>query len=202
MTSYSILSIDVLMSDNDPATLLLGRSRTRQRILALLTDDPGRRIHLRALARSVGASAGTVARELNRLEGAGLVRGTREGGQVYYTARWDSPLMEPIREIARMTIGAPDVIRRALSDIQKVEQVMIFGSYARGDMRVNSDIDLLVVGSPDRDDLTDRLEAAGREIGRPVNEVVMAAAEWARREVAGDKFIESIVAGPTVQVYP
>lgn len=190
------------MLDNDPATLLLGRSRTRQRILALLTGDPSRRIHLRALARSVAASAGTVARELDRLEGAGLVRGTREGGQVYYTARWDSPLMEPIREIARMTIGAPDVIRRALSDIQKVERAIIYGSYAHGDMRVDSDIDLLVVGSPDRDDLTDRLETAGREIGRPVNEVVMAAAELARREVAGDEFSESIVAGPTIQVFP
>ena len=61
---------------------------------------------------------------------------------------------------------------------------------------------LLVIGTPDRDELTDRLEVAGREIGRPVNEVVMSAAELEERQVHGDRFLESIKAGQSIQVLP
>jgi predicted nucleotidyltransferase len=192
----------VLMSEYGAASLLLGRSRIRQRILALLIDDPERRRHLRAIARSVGTSAGTAARELGRLENAGLVTRTREGGQVYFRAQTESPLYGPIREIVRQTIGAPDVIRRSLAGLGGVERAVIFGSYAQGDMRADSDVDLLIVGAPDRDELTDRLEAAGREIGRPVNEIVMTSSELAARRARGDRLVESIEDGPSIQVLP
>ncbi len=190
------------MPEYDVASMLLGRSRIRQRILALLIDDPGHRRHLRAIARSVGTSAGTAARELGRLEKAGLVTRTREGGQVYFQAQTENPLYGPIREIVRQTVGAPDVIRRSLAGLEGVDRASIFGSYARGHTRVDSDVDLLVIGAPDRDSLTDRLEAAGREIGRPVNEVVMTSPELAARRARGDRLVESIDAGPSIQVLP
>ena len=85
---------------------LLGRSRIRQRILVLLVDDPARRYHLRAIARAVGTSAGTAARELGHLERVGLVTRMPEGAQVYYQAEGESPLLEPVREIVRKSIGA------------------------------------------------------------------------------------------------
>ena len=100
------------------------------------------------------------------------------------------------------SIGAPSVLRRALTGIAGIERALVFGSYARGDIRVDSDIDLLVIGTPDRDDLTDRLEVAGREIGRPVNEVVMSASELEERRARGDRFLASIEAGASIAVLP
>lgn len=191
------------MSEYDPAVApLLGRSLTRQRILAMLVDDPTRRLHLRAIARSVGTSAGTASRELRRLEEAGLVTRTPEGAQVYFQANEQSPLLEPVREIVRKTVGAPGVLRRALTGLAGVEEALVFGSYSRGDTRADSDVDLLVIGSPDRDELTDRLEAAGRELDRPVNEVVMTPSELESRRVRGDRLVESIDAGESIQVLP
>jgi len=181
---------------------LLGRSRIRQHILALLVDEPARRVHLRAIARTVGTSAGTAARELGHLERAGLVTRTPEGAQVYYQANAESPLLEPVREIVRKSIGAPSVLRRALAGVPGVDRALVFGSYARGDTRADSDVDLLVIGTPDRDDLTDRLEVAGREIGRPVNEVVMSASELEERRARGDRFLASVETGDSIVVLP
>lgn len=121
---------------------------------------------------------------------------------MYFQAQTESPLYEPIRDIVRMTVGAPDVIRRSLAGLGGVDRAVIFGSYARGDMRADSDVDLLVIGAPDRDDLTDRLEAAGREIGRPVNETVMTSSELAARRARGDRLVQSIEDGPTIQILP
>jgi predicted nucleotidyltransferase len=190
------------VSENDQAALLLGRSRVRQAVLALLVDAPDRRLHLRAIARAASTSAGTAARELGRLEEAGLIRRTREGNQVYFQARPEQPLFGAIREIVRQTVGAPVIVRRHLAGLAGVERAVIFGSYARRTVDADSDVDVLIIGDPDRDALTERLEMAGWEIGRPVNEVVMKSPEFEERRARGDRFIESIDAGPIIDVSP
>ena len=190
----------VLVTENTPGSLLLGRSKIRQRILALIMDAPDRRMHLRGIARAVGTSAGTAARELGRLEEAGLVRRTREGNQVYFEACPEQPLFGQIRDVVRQVAGAPIILRRHLSGLAGVERAVIFGSYADGSLKADSDVDILIVGDPDRDELTDRLEMASLEISRPVNEVVVTPAELEARRVRGDRLIESIDAGTTILV--
>jgi IclR helix-turn-helix domain./Nucleotidyltransferase domain. len=190
------------MTENMQGSLLLGRSKIRQRILALIMDGPDRRMHLRGIARAVGTSAGTAARELGRLEEAGLVRRTREGNQVYFEARPEQPLFGQIRDVVRQVAGAPMILRRHLSGLAGVERAVIFGSYAHGPLKPDSDVDILIVGTPDRDELTDRLEMASLEVSRPVNEVVMTREELDARRVRGDRFVESIDTQPTIQVVP
>jgi predicted nucleotidyltransferase len=186
------------MTENTQGSLLLGRSKIRQRILALIMDAPDRRMHLRGIARAVGTSAGTAARELGRLEEAGLVRRTREGNQVYFEARPGQPLYGQIRDLVRQVAGVPIILRRHLSGLAGVERAMIFGSYAHGSIKSDSDVDVLIIGKPDRDELTERLEMASLEISRPVNEVVMTGEELVARRIRGDQFIRSIDSGPTI----
>ncbi len=202
LTLYSRPSTYVLMPEYDAGALVFGRSRIRQRILALIVEQPERRLHLRAIARAAGTSAGTAARELMRLQEAGLLRRVREGNQVYFEARPDQPSFGPIREIVRQTSGAQWVIRRHLTGLVGVESAVIFGSYAHGRIKPDSDVDLLIIGSPDRDDLTERLEMAQQEIGRPVNEVVMTREEMDRRRARKDRFLESIDSHPSIVVAP
>jgi hypothetical protein len=181
---------------------LLGRSRIRQGLLRRLYEAPLGRLHLRELARGAHTSAGTAARELARLTAMGLVAREHEGAQVYFRANTASPLYPTVRDLVRLTIGAADVLRGALVGLDGVESALIFGSYAAGTMDANSDIDLLVIGTPDRDELTDRLETAGREVRRPINEVVMTSGELMRRRGAGDGLVASIDANPVVTVWP
>ena len=77
---------------------------------------------------------------------------------------------------------------------------MIFGSYADGRLKANSDIDVLIVGTPDRDLLTEALEAAAGELGRDVNEVVMTEAEYDERRQRQDGLVQSIESHPTFDV--
>jgi predicted nucleotidyltransferase len=151
----------VLVTENTPGSLLLGRSKIRHRILALIMDSPDRRMHLRGIARAVETSAGTAARELGRLEGAGLVRRTREGNQVYFEARPEQPLFGQIRDVVRQVASAqalrdePDPIgiaiarrmRKGLSEIyrKRLRGVFLYGSRARGEHGPDSDVDILIV---------------------------------------------------------
>jgi predicted nucleotidyltransferase len=188
--------------EHDVVRALLGRSVIRRKIIALVVLGDQDRIHLREIARRVGTSAGTARRELRRLEAAGIVESVKEGRQVYFRVPRDSTVHRSIAELIRETAGAREIIRRQLHGLRGVESAVIFGSYAAGRTRPRSDVDVLIVGAPDRDQLTDRLEQAGREIGRPVNEVVYTADELRDRRARGDGFVRSLDEGPRIQVLP
>ncbi len=148
----------------------------------------------------MGASAGTAARELVRLVEAGLVERSAEGRQVYFRADSQSPLFDAVQTIIRRTVGAPDVIRRHLADVEGLERAIVYGSYARGEETAASDIDLMVIGKPDIDELTDRVSAAEGELGRSLNYTILTESELERRRQRGDRFVASVEGGPTLLV--
>lgn len=190
------------MTENGAAWLLFGRSTIRRRILGLLILNPGRRYHVREIARQVKTSAGTASRELRRLEDAGTIDRTVEGMQVYYEAKTYGTVWETLDYLMRRTEGVRIALRRELEGLPGIESALLFGSYVAGTILPDSDVDLLIVGTPDRDELTDRLEAIQKEVGRPINEVVMTPAELAKRRSRSDAFIESIDHGKTLEVLP
>ncbi len=154
--------------DTAPADLLLGRSRVRRRIAALLVDGPGERLHLREIQRRVGTSAGTASRELGRLVDVGILERRREGLQVYFTVRRDTPLYPQLRQVLRRTSGAPEVIRDHLRGLPGLRRAAVFGPYLAGDETPGGPVDLLVEGDVDARDLRTALPDAEAELGRPI----------------------------------
>lgn len=131
-----------------------------------------------------------------------MIDRTAEGMQVYYEAKTYGTLYEALDYLMRRTAGVREALRRELEDLAGIESVLVFGSYVTRMTGPDSDVDVLIVGSPDRDELTDRLEAVQKEVGRPINEVVMSPAELAERRSRGDAFIGSIDQGKTLEVLP
>jgi uncharacterized protein len=66
----------------------------------------------------------------------------------------------------------------ALEPSLAVKAVVIFGSVARGDFNVWSDVDVLVVAAAVPDRFIERLDALGRPPGR-IEPIVWTPAEWA-----------------------
>ena len=154
----------------------------RRRILSLLVETAGERLHLRAIARLVGTSAGTTARELARLEDAGLVSSQMEGRQRYFTARTPSPITrtgragEALAAYDRSVDAILGSILRRLVEAYQPEAVYLFGSRARGQADAESDYDLLVVVPADASEERQRPQLAVRTlrgVGVPVDAVVM-----------------------------
>jgi hypothetical protein len=79
----------------------------------------------------------------------------------------------------------------------------IFGTWAlryRGEAGpAPADIDLLVVGRPDRDDLYDAAQDVSQLLNRDVNPVVISPERW---ESADDGFIVELWTRPRVPVLP
>ena len=140
-------------------------TKVQQRVLAVLFGHPERSYFANEIIRLAASGTGAVQRELARLESVGLVTVTRVGRQKHYQANPAAPVYEELRSLVEKAIGerekgmptndqdslvignALSVSRSALRKLAKryhIRRLVLFGSAARGELRPDSDIDLLV----------------------------------------------------------
>jgi len=177
---------------------LFGESAVRREILRTFFARPGIVRHVRELARELGWSATIVGEELDRLERTGILTSERIGRARRYRVDDQSPIASEIRSLVQKTIGVEARIRDAIADLPGIEEAFLYGSYARGDERATSDLDLFVIGPVDQERLSERLTDVERELGRDVNVTSYGRGELERLRRKGDLFIERVLEGSRV----
>lgn len=146
------------------------RSDTQVQVLAeVLWGEP---TSGRGLARRLDIAQPTVARELARLEAAGIVR-TEPVGTARIVYPTDSPAIAALRQLVAYAAGAPHAIRSILT-IEGIDEVFIFGSWAarfHGEPgQPPGDIDIAVVSRTlTRFDLAEQRIAIGAATGMSVD---------------------------------
>lgn len=178
----------------------LFRSRTQVLVLAqLLLVDTQRT--LTELARAAGVSVTAVQVEVDRLEAAGMVSSSRRGRSRLVSASLTGPLRSAVETLVLYAAGPTVVVAQCLSAVSGVDAAYLYGSWARRYLREPGppprDIDVLVVGSPDRDDVYEAAEQAERRlaVGLPVNATVVGAAAWS---AADSPFLRQVRSAPLV----
>lgn len=187
---------------NDVALPLFGSSTVRREILAAFFARSGVVTHPRELARRLGRPPQVVARELRRLEAAGILASETIGRARRYRVDEASPIAAEVRSLVAKTIGIEARLRAALAAVPGVEDAYLYGSYARGTERPTSDLDVLVVGSVDRASLSERLVELEQELGREVNVTAYERAELDALRRSGDRFIADVFSNPLVRILP
>lgn len=184
-----------------PSLAPILRSDTQGRILARLLADPDVGYNITELVAWAGSSMPTVLREIERAEAAGIVTSTRIGPTRVVRANPAYPLYRPLREIVLATYGPPSVIADEFAAIDGIETVVLFGSwaarYAGEPGRAPNDIDVLVVGNPDRDEIDDAAERAEHRIGLPVQATVRTKAQW---DSERESFVREVKSRPLLTV--
>jgi predicted nucleotidyltransferase len=160
---------------------------------------PEESFHVREIARLTGVEAGNALRELNRLHGAGLVSSSRVGNQVRYQADTNSPIFSELASIMRKTAGLADVLRDALQPLQaRIATAFVYGSVAKGKETRHSDIDLMVIGDVDFEDVVVAAHPASVKLGREVSSIVMKPVDFRRKLAAKERFVMRVVAEPKI----
>ena len=177
---------------------LFGESAVRREVLRTFFARPGIVRHVRELARELGWSATIVGQELDRLERTGILTSERIGRARRYRVDDQSPIAPEIRSLVQKTIGVEARIRDAIAGLTGIEEAFLYGSYARGDERATSDLDLFVIGPVDQEQLSERLADVERELGRDVNVTTYERDELERLRRESDLFIERVYDGAQV----
>jgi predicted nucleotidyltransferase len=169
-------------------------------MLTLVLLTPDREWSLTELADRTGASVSSAQREMARAQEAGVVSSHRLGSTRLVTAA-ESPLTGPLTELLLRSFGPRQVIAEELGGLAGIERVLLFGSwaarYAGQTGPAPADIDVLVIGRPDRDDLDEAAQRAGSRLGREVN-VTIRSPQWWRD--GGDGFHAEITRRPLTPI--
>ena len=180
---------------------LLFPNQYRRKVLGLLLMRPDQQIHLRELARVIGAAPGTLKKELDALCGVGLLRAERVGNQVRFCANTAHPVFPELQALIRKTIGLADALRLSLAPLAgRIDAAFIFGSMASGTESAGSDIDLMVVGDAGFAEIVDATYAAQATLGREINPKVMSASEWQAKKAESNAFLQNVLNKPRIML--
>lgn len=189
------------MKTSPSALLPVLRSAAVGELLARLYLNPDRPWTLSELAEDAGVSLPTATREVTRMVAAGLLREARVGKTRQVHANRAARLFEPLQQMVALTYGPGPVLEAELHDIDGIEQAFVYGSWAARHEGVEgpapNDVDVLVIGDPDPDELFDAGERARKRLHREVNLRSVQPAAWEDPHPT-DPFLEHVHASPLV----
>ncbi|MER5645525.1 hypothetical protein [Streptosporangium sp. NPDC002524] len=165
-----------------PLLLPLLRSNVIGELLAWLYLHPENEYSTTDLAVRTGSSQATMSREADRLADAGLTLERRHGNLRLIRANLDTIVARPLTDLLAVTFGPAAVLPPLLQPISGIDEAYIYGSWAARHANqagpLPRDIDVLVVGSADEDELYDAARTAERILGREVNISRISSATW------------------------
>jgi predicted nucleotidyltransferase len=186
-----------------PALLPVFRSRLQGELLALLLADPDAEWTVNDLAARTGQPYQTVSNEVRRLQAADLVGARTVGRSKVLRANQDNPYFRPLAQLALMSFGPPLVISEEFSGLDGVNQIFIFGSwaarYAGESGPAPNDVDVLLVGTPDRDAAFEAAQRAEQRLRREVNITIRTAERW---RSGTDGFTQQLRSSPLLEIPP
>lgn len=160
-------------ASRSPSLLPILRSQQQAEVLALLLGDADLELSLTEIAGRTGAPHPSVHREVTRAEAAGLVTSRRVGQARLVRANTESPYYRGLSDVLTRAFGVPAVLADSLRPVSSIDAAYIYGSWAarhagESGSRPVGDIDVLILGSPDRDSLYEALHGAEARLGREI----------------------------------
>ncbi|MDP1852197.1 MAG: winged helix-turn-helix domain-containing protein [Candidatus Planktophila sp.] len=179
--------------------LPLLRSRTQADLLALLFLNPDKEFSVTDAAKLVGSSVPGMQHEVARLVRTGFIQDRKEGNSRLVRASKESIIFKPLSDLLAVTHGPLPVLNKELAGVAGIVSAYIYGSWAArysGESGpVPADIDVLVVGNADLDELQSTAERAELQLYREVNIRRVSLQAWKK----GDgSFLKTVRAKPLV----
>jgi predicted nucleotidyltransferase len=98
------------------------------------------------------------------------------------------------------TIGIEHTLREGLKGIKRIGIGIIYGSVASGEDTGNSDVDVLLIGNPDMDDLVNTIQGIEKQVGRDINYVLYTPEEYGLKKKAENTFIMDVLRNPKIYI--
>lgn len=189
-------------------------SNARVKILKIFLFNPEEKYYIRELARKLKLQVNSVRRELDNLEKFGILASganigigegeaellpaeTAEGKErKYYKANADFVLFEEIKSliIKAQILYGQDFISK-LKKAGNIRLLVLTGKFVN---KIDSPVDLLIVGRFNKVKLVKLIKELEKELGREMNYTLMDTKEFRYRRDITDVFLYSILEGKNI----
>jgi predicted nucleotidyltransferase len=175
-------------------------SRVRVEILSAFLMNPERELYLREVARLTGEDYKNVSMELRNLEEIGLLSSRNEGNLKYFGLNKEFVIYEELKSIFMKTKGVVGILREAVSTKRDIDYAFIYGSFATGEERAESDIDLMVIGRISLEEVLALIRGPEEKLSREINVSLYDLQEIRKRVKDHDPFIMEVLGGSKIML--
>src|SRR3989338_4794762 len=173
-------------------------SKLRRRLLVHYFTHPEEKYYVREIAVLLGLDPGNLSKEFKRLALDGLFQEERKGKIKFYHLNMGHPLYKELKQIIFKTEGVEGRLKALVNEFPEIKTAFIYGSYAKGQERAASDIDLMIVGIPERKRLTLRIRELEDELQREINFNIYPPAEFRKKSREKGSFLAQVSAGKKI----
>jgi len=103
------------------------------------------------------------------MEKEGVLVSEYKANARYFKANKEYPLYKELKSIVFKTVGVSGGLKKMLKKVENINFSFIYGSYAKAKENYLSDIDLVIIGSPDEDLLIKELDKLEDVLNREIN---------------------------------
>lgn len=150
-------------------------------------------LHLREIARKAEISSYEAKRELDILVETGLLIPERKGNQIIFHQNKGCAFLQDVKNIYLKTEGPIAELKELVGRTKGIRFAFVFGSMARGDAKVSSDIDLMLVGDIDELALSEDIFKIQKKYGRAINYIAWTKKDLLEKVNKGSSFLKSII---------
>ncbi|MBI1953431.1 MAG: nucleotidyltransferase domain-containing protein [Candidatus Omnitrophica bacterium] len=192
LPNLCIMHTIVCRSTIGPMKQLL--SQNRLLLLGLFYTNPEKSFYMQEVGRTLGKKPGVFQRALNSLTEEGLLKSEYRGHARFFQADTRHPLYPELKRIVAKTTGVEGTLRNLVERLPEVRVALIYGSFAKGGQRKDSDIDLLVVGKPSVEDkLVREITRLEKKLQREINYKLYSEDEYRQKRNKNDPFLEEVL---------
>lgn len=174
------------------------KSKTRKALFRLYFTNPENEYYLRELERLLSIPVSMIRKELNHLEVDGIFVSRRRGNQTYFYLNQTYPLFDELKSIVFKTIGIKKLLTEVLKKIKGAGVAFIYGSFAKNEDNVASDIDLFVIGHVDENALIKEINKIEKILKREINYNLYKKEDFEKKKKEKDSFIMDILENPKI----
>ncbi len=173
-------------------------SKTKRAILKQFLLNPDGKYYIRQLAVILNTSVGTVHRELVRFEKNGILESEHIANLRFFYINRKNPLFAELKQIIFKTEGVKGRIEAELNRIKGIRTAFIYGSFAMGEEKGDSDIDLFLVGNISEDELIKKISGLEGEFNREINHTIYSKEELKKEIENKNSFILEVLRGAKI----
>ncbi|MCX6817039.1 MAG: nucleotidyltransferase domain-containing protein [Candidatus Beckwithbacteria bacterium] len=176
----------------------LNLSNKHYRILSVffLEKKP---FYVRELAKKLSWPASTISRLLNQLACWEILNFSIKGNLKIYSLNHFHPYLIDLQNLAIKQFGPTKLIQEVVNKTPNIVYSCIYGSAAKNKLTAASDIDLIIVGSPNIDRLNKSFNHLEKVLGREINYTFYSPEEFlSEKKKAG--FLKRVLTQPIINI--
>jgi predicted nucleotidyltransferase len=160
------------------------------KVLSLFMDNPYEKYYLRETARLLNMSPMTLRRSLDLLLTNKLIVKEISKNRILYSANMQNPAFRHMKISRSLSmLLQKDVVEFIKKRVPGVSTIILYGSYAKGEETMDSDVDMLVI-APARKDISSELSQV---IGKDVTMSLFSPAEWSKQAKTNRAFYLDVI---------